>query len=112
MEPRPYRYEIARAIAGGAAIACTTGALEAIFDLGDAGAAAGARAALAAHVLDRLGAIGDGSVELAVTDGVAEADDHGAAPILKMPFNDGFVKGDQSTGRVGGSFPRAKLLEL
>jgi len=53
--------------------------LQAILDLGDARAAAGARAALPADVLDRVRTIGDGGVEVAVTNGVAEADDHDSA---------------------------------
>jgi hypothetical protein len=65
-----------------------------IFDLGDAGAATRARTALLAHLLDRLRAFSDGGIEVAVTDGVAQTDDHGAAPRLKVTFNDSSVKGD------------------
>ena len=108
LEPRPYRDESLRAIARGRAIACTTGALEAIFDLRDARAAARARAAVVAHFLDGVRASTDGSIELTVTDGMAETDDHASAPNLKMPFNDSFVKGDQNTDPRGGSFPPRK----
>jgi hypothetical protein len=97
LEPRPYRDECAGAIARAAPIASTTGALEVIFDLGDAGAAAGARAALTTDLLDRVRTIGDGGIQLAVTDGMAQTDDHVAAPSLKVTFKPKFVKGDQNT---------------
>jgi hypothetical protein len=105
LEPRPYRDESAGAIAHGRAITRATRALQAIFDLRDTRTAAGSGAALTADLFDGLRTTRNGGVELTVADGMAEADDHGTAPNLKMPFNGSFVKGDQNTRPPRGSFP-------